>query len=76
MDSDSDGLICIPDLQNSLSIDLKSINLLEMTEPELVLRIGLEIFDALGDNEFEMELKRVMNFMKFQLKSEIDFVSL
>ena len=38
-----------------------------MTEPELVLRVGLEIFFRLGDDSNELDLKRVMNYLKFQL---------
>ena len=36
-----------------------------MMKPELILRLGLEIFYILSNDASELELKRVMNFIKF-----------
>jgi hypothetical protein len=53
---------------------LTSLNIVELSEPELILRLALEIFHHLGDDGFELDLKKTMHFIKFTLKEEIDFV--
>jgi hypothetical protein len=45
-----------------------------MIEPEYILRIGLEIFANLSEDNAELDLKKAMHFIKFRLKENFDFV--
>lgn len=76
LDQDNDNLLSILDFQNILGQDLVSLNISELSEPELILRLALEIFNCLGEDSHELDLKKTMHFIKFTMKEEIDFVNL
>lgn len=39
--------------------------MIDLIEPELILKVALEIFYFLSEDSNELDLKKVMNFIKY-----------
>lgn len=64
----------LPDLTRFLSQDILKLEFSQMPMCELILRIGLEIFNHLSDENNELDLKQTIYFIKEDLHEDIDFV--
>ncbi|CAD8113637.1 unnamed protein product [Paramecium sonneborni] len=67
-------IIQLEDFFQFLSKDLLKLDLTKMTQFELVIRIALELFQNMCDDDNQLDLKRTVHFIKEELCEDIDFL--
>jgi len=73
-DIDKDNRISYKDFILFFCKDIRTLDFEEAFIPEIVFRLGIEIFRVIGKERTYLELRDLMNFLKENEALDIDFV--